>query len=53
MVQSRSSDFFSIEVEGWPNEEGVSPNSRMVLETFPFILLVCDGVFSQKGTSQR
>ena len=49
MVPSRSLDFFGIEVEGWPNEAGAGPDSRMVLESFPFIFPIYDGGFFQKG----
>ena len=49
MVISKISDFFGIKVKGWPNEAAVGLDFRMVLETFPFIFLVCDGAFSLMG----
>ena len=46
MVLSKTSDFFSTKVEGWPKEATRSLGSRMDSTTFPFIFPACDGIFS-------
>ena len=45
MVLSKSSDFFGIEVEGWPMKAAPCSDSRKVSRTFPFILPIWDDIF--------
>ena len=53
MVMSRSSDFFSTEVEGWLMEAVDGLDSGMDFGTFPLIFPTCDGIFFLEGTSRR